>query len=126
MMYVCENNFFIAEVKRLQKLVANDQVDSVKQELSKLQQYSVKLERQIKLSLTSNELKTNEASLSMEEYTQLTSEVERLGKKCKQLQNQLSTVSIDSYLLFFLPSLITGLSLASFNSNLINPSINPI
>ena len=110
------NLIFVAEVKRLQKLTASDQVDSVKQELFKLQQYTIKLERQMKVSLANNGLRTSEASLSMEEYTQLTSEVERLNKKCKNLKNQLSTVSMSSpfllYIFFsfplpFLPSLDT-------------------
>ena len=110
------NLIFVAEVKRLQKLTASDQVDSVKQELFKLQQYTIKLERQMKVSLANNGLRTSEASLSMEEYTQLTSEVERLNKKCKNLKNQLSTVSMSSpFLLYnifsfplpFLPSLDT-------------------
>ena len=102
------NLIFVAEVKRLQKLTASDQVDGVKQELFKLQQYTIKLERQMKVSLANNGLRTSEASLSMEEYTQLTSEVERLNKKCKNFKNQLSTVSMSSpfllYNIFSFPS----------------------
>ena len=108
------NLIFVAEVKRLQKLTASDQVDSVKQELFKLQQYTIKLERQMKVSLANNGLRTSEASLSMEEYTQLTSEVERLNKKCKNLKNQLSTVSMSSpfllYNIFFFSPPLSHLS----------------
>ena len=100
---------FIAELKRLQEGTADVSMET-KTELSRLHQYTLQLEKQVRGSLRKEDQHL-EPSISASEVARLNSEIERLHHRCQQLQNDLNQVRSIAVDIFILCPLINFLSI---------------
>lgn len=94
---------FIAELKQLQEGTADVTMET-KKELSRLHQYTLQLEKQVRGSLRKED-QHSEPSISASEVARLNSEIERLHHRCQQLQNDLNQVrstAVHIYILYLL------------------------
>lgn len=104
-LYLC----FIAELKRLKEGTVDVTMET-KTELSRLHQYTLQLEKQVRGSLR-KENQHLEPSISASEVARLNSEIERLHHRCQQLQNDLNQVRNVPVDVFILSPLINFLSI---------------
>ena len=96
-------------MKRLQEATADVSVET-KTELSRLHQYTLQLEKQVRGSLRKED-QHSESSISASEVARLNSEIERLHHRCQQLQNDLNQVRSIAVDIFILCPLINFLSI---------------